>query len=179
MEETKLLSGYSVVPLFLAHKTPAHLRRINAYLCNGRTRPSLIYAKMRFSAGCSGRSYDPFCFTAFHRRQLSVQTPQALFPFIAFFDIDYIIAGFFLFVKRLFKKIFSNKDTIPVNNNYESIIFGAGAFFSYSFLRRFSRRSSPALYEKNCTAAMIHVSRKGSITGRIRCLYISATGMSA
>ena len=53
--------------------TPTRLRRINAYLCNGRARWSLFCGQgypqapcCAFSADCSGRSYDLFPDAAFH-----------------------------------------------------------------------------------------------------------------
>lgn len=45
--------------------TPTRLRRINAYLCNGRARPCLLEAVLLWG-GCSGRSYDLYLSADFH-----------------------------------------------------------------------------------------------------------------
>lgn len=80
-EVTIILRGTTLLDVRI---TSTHLRRINAYLCNGSARPSLLEAVLLW-VGCSGRSYFSYMGTAFHQTAaLCESIVRALIPFIAF-----------------------------------------------------------------------------------------------
>jgi len=123
---------------------PAHSHHgSNVYLCNGRTRSSLLD---KLSADCSGRSYDLLRFTAFHQTAALCEIAlQILFPFIAFLQLYYIrffqhcqvLFYIFLIVKALRENAAALSVLVQTVNSYHIKTFpyrkGVGKLLDFMY----------------------------------------------